>query len=29
MSLRTVAAETPSWWRSSSDLDPTGSEVWT
>ena len=27
MSLRTVAAETPSWWRSSRALDPTGSEV--
>lgn len=27
MSLRTVAAETPSSWRSSSDFEPTGSRV--
>ena len=27
MSLRTVAAETPRWCRSSSALEPTGSEV--
>ena len=27
MSLRTVAAETPRWWRSTRALDPTGSEV--
>ena len=27
MSLRTVAAETPNWWRSTSALEPTGSLV--
>ena len=27
MSLRIVAGETPSWWRSSSEREPTGSCV--